>query len=761
MNKIVKSLIQGMYAVALGAALTACGGISNSANPNTDTSGGSGTPSPGAVALSSASYSVGQSAGTVQVTVDRTDGSAGAVSVGYATSNGTAVAGTDYTAATGSIDWADGDTASKTVSIPISTSPAWSGTKSFNVALSNPTGPPSAATVQIAGSGAPVVSPGTLSLSAATYTVAQNVGALVVTVNRTAGFAGAVGITYATSDGTATAGTDYTATTGTLEWAANDAAAKTFSVSISNATPFVGSRSFMIVLSSPTGGATVGTPSSATATINGGGVAASPGTLAFSGSAYAVTQGTGSLVVTVNRSGGTTGTVSVNYSTVDGTAAAGTNYTKTQGTLTWAAGNSVAQTFAVPISASPVLTASKTFTVTLASPSGGATLGTSSATATINVAGTSSPSVRVQGNHLIDANGHTLQLRGVDVSGLEFAPIDGSPGPDGWGGQKPNLSAIAAWKANALRIPLNEASYLGYTCYDPPNGTAHNPDPMGDYKQLVKQIVTDATAQGWYVILDLHKNAPKGTVNGNLVEIAPESATQNQMADADNSVAFWTAIASDFKGYPNVIFDLFNEPYFDNVVAPSGVSGANVAWTILRDGGTNTLFYGANTTFTQNWTSAGMQALVNAVRATGATNVVMSAGVSWAQDNSQWVQFAPSDPLKQLALSWHAYPMYGAAFGSPGYTNPGFAQGYAWAQAVLDAGYPIIIGETGDQSSNGTTSAPFLAVLLPWVDARNVSVIGWSWNAWGSTNDDLIKDASGTPTDGYGQAFKTWLVNHP
>jgi endoglucanase len=762
-NRIVKRLLQGMCAVAFGAA-AACGGVNNSANPNT--AAGASASSAGVVALSAASYSVAQSAGSVQIIIDRADGSAGAVSIGYATSNGTAVAGTDYTAATGSIDWADGDAASKSVSIPISTSPAWSGSKSFSVTLSNPSGGAtigtlSASTVQVSGSGAPVVAPGTLSLSAATYVAAQNVGALVVTINRTAGFSGAVGITYATSDGTATAGTDYTAATGTVEWAADDAAAKTFSVPISNATPFVGSRSFMIALSSPTGGATVGTPSSATATINGDAVSANPGALGLSGSAYAATQNAGSLVVTVDRSGGTTGTVSVKYSTSDGTAIAGTNYTKTQGTLTWAAGNSAAQTFAVPISASPVLTASKGFTVTLSSAGGGATLGTSSATATINVNGASSVSVRVQGNHLIDANGKVLQLRGVDVSGLEFAPIDGSPGPDGWGGQKPNLSAIAAWKANTLRIPLNEASYLGYTCYDPPNGTAHNPDPMGDYKQLVKQIVTDATALGWYVILDLHKNAPKGTVNGKLVEIAPQSTTQNQMADADNSLAFWTAIATDFKGYPNVIFDLFNEPYFDNVIAPSGVSGANVAWTILREGGTNTLFYGGNTTFSQNWTSAGMQALVNAVRAAGATNVVMSAGVSWAQDNSQWAQFAPTDPLKQLALSWHAYPMYGAAFGSAGYTNPGFAQGYAWAQTVLDAGYPIIIGETGDQSSAGTSSAPFLAVLLPWVDARNVSVIGWSWNAWGSTNDDLIKDANGTPTDGYGVAFHAWLVNHP
>ena len=377
-----------------------------------------------------------------------------------------------------------------------------------------------------------------------------------------------------------------------------------------------------------------------------------------------------------------------------------------------------------------------------------------------NGAGSPAPSVRVHGNQLIDANGNILQLRGVDVSGLEFAHINGQPQPDGWGNQKPNLSAIAAWKANALRVPLNEASYLGYTCYDPPSGSAHKPDPSGEYKLIVKQIVKDATARGWYVILDLHKNAPNGTVSGKLVPIAPQSSAQNEMADEDHSLAFWTALATDFKGYPNVIFDLFNEPHLDNFIPPSGVSSGNFAWNILRDGGIGKIFYGANTTFTQNWKSAGMQAMVNAVRATGATNVLMTAGISWSQDNSQWVQFAPHDPLKQLALSWHAYPKFGAKFGTPDYNLPGFAPGYSWAQAVFDAGYPIIIGETGDQSSDGTTSAPFLAGLLSWADQRNVSVIAWGWNAWGAGSADLIKDAAGTPTDGEGVAFKNWLVNH-
>ena len=74
---------------------------------------------PGTIALTSATYSVGEAGPTVTITATRTGGSDGAVSVDYATSDGTATAGSDYTAASGTLNWSDGDAANKTFNISI------------------------------------------------------------------------------------------------------------------------------------------------------------------------------------------------------------------------------------------------------------------------------------------------------------------------------------------------------------------------------------------------------------------------------------------------------------------------------------------------------------------------------------------------------------------------------------------------------------------------------------------------------------------
>lgn len=85
-------------------------------------------------------YAVDEQAGTVTLMLSRSGESSGAVSVGYATANDTALAPADYTAASGTVNWAAGDMAEKPVTIAIRADSAAEGTQQFRVVLSNPAG---------------------------------------------------------------------------------------------------------------------------------------------------------------------------------------------------------------------------------------------------------------------------------------------------------------------------------------------------------------------------------------------------------------------------------------------------------------------------------------------------------------------------------------------------------------------------------------------------------------------------------------------
>ncbi|HEX5757929.1 MAG TPA: Calx-beta domain-containing protein [Thermoanaerobaculia bacterium] len=121
-------------------------------------------------------------------------------------------------------------------------------------------------TVQAAGGGGND-SPGALSFTASNYSVSEAGGNATITVRRTGGDDGAVSVQYATANGTATAGSDYTAKTGTLSWPDNDDNNKSFTVAIANDTADESNETVQLSLSNPTGGATLGSPASATLTI--------------------------------------------------------------------------------------------------------------------------------------------------------------------------------------------------------------------------------------------------------------------------------------------------------------------------------------------------------------------------------------------------------------------------------------------------------------------------------------------------------------
>ena len=354
---------------------------------------------PGILALSAATYSVAENVtgGNLTVTVNRTGGTDGAVGATYALTNGTATggatcaAGVDFVNTGGTVSFAGG-AASQTFTVAICNDTLLEGNETFNVTLSNATGgatigTPAAAVVTIVDD--EMAQPGTLALSSAAYTVAENVagGTLTVTVNRTGGTDGAVGATYALTNGTATggatcaAGVDFINTGGTVSFA-NGVSTQTFTVAICNDTVFEGDETFNVTLSAATGGATIGTPSTAMVTITDDEVA-QPGSVSFSAATYTVTEAGPTATITINRTGGSDGSITVNYATVAGgtatgaaACAAGVDYVNTSGTATFGAGVTTPQTFTIPICNDTVVESNETVNLALTSPTGGATLGT-------------------------------------------------------------------------------------------------------------------------------------------------------------------------------------------------------------------------------------------------------------------------------------------------------------------------------------------------------------------------------------------------
>lgn len=233
---------------------------------------------------------------------------------------------------------------------------------------------------------------GALSLSAPTYSVSESGGSVTISVARTGGSGGVVGVTYATSNGTATAGSDYTATSGTLSWAAGDTGNKTFAIPITNDSTFENNETVTITLSAPTGGATLASPSTATLTIVNDDPAPPAGTLQLAASSYSVAENSGSVVITATRSGGSFGALSVSYGTSNGTAVAGSDYSSTTGTLSWADGDAASKSFSIPIIDDTSVELSESFSVSLASIVG--SLG-SPTSATITISDNDLPAITI------------------------------------------------------------------------------------------------------------------------------------------------------------------------------------------------------------------------------------------------------------------------------------------------------------------------------------------------------------------------------
>jgi len=230
----------------------------------------------------------------------------------------------------------------------------------------------------------------TISLS---DTVSETAGQVTVDINLSEASSSDISFQISTSDGTATAGQDYSAMSQTINWTAGDASSRSLSIPIIDDQEFEGNENFSISISSVSSGATLGSASSYTVTITDD-EQEPAGEIEFTQTDYQVDENTGALVLTVSRKSGFNGAVSVEYASSDGSASAASDYLASTGTLNWEAGDSADKEITVDILKDSLQELSENFTISLSQASNGAKLG-SNITSTINISDISNPDAPV------------------------------------------------------------------------------------------------------------------------------------------------------------------------------------------------------------------------------------------------------------------------------------------------------------------------------------------------------------------------------
>lgn len=336
---------------------------------------------------------------------------------------------------------------------------------------------------------------------------------------------------------------------------------------------------------------------------------------------------------------------------------------------------------------------------------------TSTSTSTLT-----SPSAfpHVKGNQIIDASGRSLILHGTHIQS-QF-----NTGP--WGNSakitnalNPSIfNVIRSWNMNALRIPV--AAYM----YQMPN-----------YMNLLDTIVQQANQAGLYVILANFEDAQAGGGSGVLDQ---------------QGLAFWQFAAAHYKNNPMVMFDLINEPHYPD-------------WGTWLNGNGNVV---------------GLQTVVNAVRATGARQIIIA---EWNEDGADGFATIGTNVINDpnIVYSMHTYlaalyhslertPQgWDSVFGNFSSSHPMYIGEWAF---LPNARYPVFC-----QSITPDQATQLVNTFLDYMQQKGIN-----WTAWSFTPSHLILDtATFTPTTltsswccgqgpvcpaGMGTILKSFLLSH-
>jgi hypothetical protein len=353
------------------------------------------------------------------------------VTVNYATANGSALAGEDFTAGSGTLAIPAGSSTAMIV-VPILFDTRNEATESFNVTLSMPTN----ATINV-GTGTGTINDDdpfpSLSIGDATLTEQSATMTFAITLSAVSGQV--ITVTYATANGTAIAGQDYTAVPATVLTFPAGTLSQNITVSALEDTLDELDETFNVNLTAPSN-ATI-SDSSGTGTITDDDAA--PTISIGDASITEGNTGSANMNFTVTLSAASSLPISVSYSTVGGTAVSGSDFAGVTGTTLTIPAGSTSGTIPIAITGDVLDEAdTEAFTVTLSAPvnvtisdgTGSGTITDDDNPPTISIAdvtvteGNSGTTNAVFALTLSAVSGRTITVNNATTNGTAAAPGD-------------------------------------------------------------------------------------------------------------------------------------------------------------------------------------------------------------------------------------------------------------------------------------------------------------------------------------------------
>jgi len=253
--------------------------------------------------------------------------------------------------------------------------------------------------------------------------------------------------------------------------------------------------------------------------------------------------------------------------------------------------------------------------------------------------------LKIDGGNIVDKNGSVVVLRGMSLFWSQ------------WGGQYYNKETIKwlrdDWKCTVVRAAMGV------------EGGAYLDNPEAEF-QKVKSAIDACIELGIYVIVDWHDHRAEEHI--------------------EESKTFFDRISTEYGNYPNIIYEIYNEPL-------------NVSWN--------------------NILKPYSEEIIKIIRANDPNNIIVAGTPNWSQD----VEDVIANELEgdNIAYSFHFY------------SSTHKQELREKAIKAINAGIPLFVTEWGMSEANGNGIIDNVS-LNEWADF--LETYNLSWCNWSVVNKD-------------------------